>query len=260
MADRHQAPVALLTGAGSGIGRSVALRLADTAGLIVCADVRHDAVEKVAGEIEAAGGRAWAVAADVTAEGEVVQVVKATIERFGRLDVVVNAAGIAQTKPLLEITGQEWDRMFAVNVKGVFLVLREAARVMAGQRRGTIVNVASVSGRNGRPLQAHYAASKAAVINLTRSAALALAQYGVTVNAVCPGVVKTPMWEQIDKEMGTLFGLKPGEAFSQKVSTIPLGRAAMPETIADVVAFLASEQASYITGQAINVCGGIEMD
>ena len=212
------------------------------------------------------------------------------VEHFGHLDILVNNAGVAQTKPMMELTEDDWDRVINVNLRGTFFCLQAVARRMIEQapdelkkartptdifsmeageseqapRRsesyGKIVNLASISGRRGRPLSTHYAASKAAIISVTQSAALALAPYNINVNAVAPGVVPTPMWEAIDQDRAALFGAEPGEAMAAFIRTIPLQRASSPRDIAAAIAFLCSSDADYITGQTLNVDGGYEMD
>lgn len=251
--------VVLVTGAGGDIGRAVAVNFGRRLAAVACIDLHPSELEETKALVENAGGSALALQVDVTDETAVAAAVRQIHQTFGTIDVSVHCHGIVQTKPLLELTGAEWARMFDVNVAGLFHVMREAARVMVAQKRGAIVNIASTSGRGGRPLQAHYAASKAAVINLTRSAALAWAEYGVRVNAVCPGVIDTRMWSQIDGEMADLFGLQPGRARASKLGEVPLGRIGHPEDVAAVVSFLASEEAAYVTGQCLNVCGGLEM-
>ncbi len=195
------------------------------------------------------------------------------VRQLGRIDILVNNAGVAQTKPMLDLTELDWDQVLDVNLRGTFFLVQAAARQMIAQlpeplpaatasagSNGKIVSLSSVSGRRGRALQAHYAASKAAIISLTQSAALALAPYRINANAVCPGIVTTPMWEQIDRDRGRLFGSKPGEAIASFIQTVPLKRAATPDDIAGAVVFFCSSDSDYITGQALNVDGGFEMD
>ncbi len=250
----------MVTGAGRGIGRAIALRLAAEGAHVLVAELDPAAGAETASAIAARGGQARSVAANVAHPEASRAAVAAALETFGRLDVLVNNAGVVRSRPLLEITEADWDRTFGVNARGLFFCLQAAAREMAQRGGGSIINVASIAGRWGRPMLADYAASKAAVISLTQSAALALAPQRVRVNAVCPGVVDTAMWAQIDREWGQAVGAKPGEVLAGRVAAIPLGRLQTPEDVAGLVAFLASEDAASITGQAINVCGGLQLN
>lgn len=242
--------VAIVTGSGQGIGRGIALELAREGADVVVADLNTATTRAVAGEIDALGRRGLPVSVDVAVRSQVEAMVARTLQWMGKLDIMVNNAGIVHVKPFLEITEQEWDQVFAVNVKGVFFGTQAAAREMIKQRDGRIINTASVAGKFGRPMLMAYAASKAAVISITRSAALALAPYQIKVNALCPGVVDTPQWEKSRTDLRA-YG-DEGKA----IPLSPLGRLGQPEDIAKVAAFLASDGAAYMTGQAINVSGG----
>src|SRR5713226_3779303 len=183
------------------------------------------------------------------------------VEAWGRIDALVNNAGREITKPFLEITEADWDAMLTINLRTVFFATQLAARAMiAGGVRGRIVNIASIAGRSGRSDQAPYAVAKAGVISVTRSAALALGSHGITVNAVCPGVVDTAMTRRIHDIRSLMAGISPEESLQRMIARIPLGRLADPDDVARAVAFFCSPQAQYITGQALNVCGGMEMD
>jgi meso-butanediol dehydrogenase/(S,S)-butanediol dehydrogenase/diacetyl reductase len=252
----------LITGAASGIGAGCARRLAAEGARLLLADLDGAGAEKLAAEL----GQT-AVQADVTRRAEIERMLEVAYGRWGRLDVLFNNAGVVQAKPLLDITEEDWDRIMDVNLRAVFFVLQAAARRMVGQAplpgsevRGKLIQTASIAAyRGGLPLTAHYAASKAGVVSLTRTAAQAFAAHRVTSNCVCPGVVDTPMWKQIDAEWTALEGWQPGEAWKRRAAGVPLGR---PETAADVagvVAFLASGDSDYMTGQAINVDGGMVM-
>ncbi len=265
--------VAIVTGSGQGLGKAVALRLAREGADIVVAEYNAETGAQAAEEIRALGRRALAVAVDLSDAAKIPTMVERVVAEFGHIDILINNAGRTQTKGMLDLTPADWDRVVDTNQRGLFFTLQAVARQMIAQLPeeirnadraprsfGKIVNFSSISGRGGRPFSAHYAAAKAAVISITRSAALGLARYNINVNAVAPGVAPTQMWDQIDRERGALFGSKPGEAFANFVETIPLKRPAMPEDVAAAVAFLCSPDSDYITGQCMNVDGGIEMD
>jgi meso-butanediol dehydrogenase/(S,S)-butanediol dehydrogenase/diacetyl reductase len=269
---RLDGQVAIVTGAAQGIGKGVALRLASEGARIVVADRAVELAEGTAAAIRGSGGEALVHPIDLAAIGSLPGLVEATVHGYGRLDILVNVAGILQTRPVLEVTEEDWDRITTVNQKSLVFLIQAAARQMlsqvpaevraanAGSRSyGKIVNFSSISGRRGRPLQVHYAASKAAVISITQSAALAFAPF-INVNAVCPGVVPTAMWEQNDREKSRILGLPPGKSLQDFIERIPLRRAGTPQDMAAAVAFLCSADADCITGQTLNVDGGFEMN
>lgn len=273
MDQRLKDKVAIVTGAGQGIGRGVALRLAREGAHVVIAEYNADTAHSAAEEVRARGVQALAYPLDVSDVAQIQPMVDAVVREFGRIDILVNNAGRVQTKPMLDLTEQDWDRIVDVNQRGLFFCLQAVARQMIAQipeairnsdraprSFGKIVNFSSVAGRSGRPNSTHYAATKSAVISITRSAALALARYNINVNAVCPGMVLTAMWQEIDQANQLMRGLEPGEWIRRSIETVPLKRAAEPEDIAAAVAFLCSPDADYITGQALNVDGGLEMD
>jgi NAD(P)-dependent dehydrogenase (short-subunit alcohol dehydrogenase family) len=290
MQPRLLGKVAIVTGAGQGIGKGIALRLAREGADVVVAEYNPQTAADTSQVIEVMGKRALAYPVDISDVAAVRRMVEDVVSQLGRIDILVNNAGAVQTKPMLELTEQDWDRVIDVNQRGLFFCLQAVAVQMIRQLPeelraaqvpadvfslkptqtdqpapqagsfGKIVNLSSVAGRRGRPLSTHYAASKAAIINITQSAALALAPYRINVNAVCPGIVPTPMWDQIDRDRGQLFGAQPGEAMAAFIQTVPLKRAATPEDVAGAVAFFCSPDSDYITGQALNVDGGYEMD
>ena len=252
--------VAIVTGAGRGIGRAIALELAGLGADIVIADLDRSTAERTAGEVSQTGRRGSAVQADVTRATDRQTMVENALQTFGRIDILVNNAGIYRTAPPLEITEDHWDSVMAVNARAVLFCCQAVLPSMLAAGRGVIVNVASMAGKVAVPTALPYAVSKAAVISLTRSLAAAYAKGGVRVNCVCPGLVDTEMWKQIDREVGIgQLGKQPGEYWQERIATIPLGRAEQPEDVAHVVGFLASSKADYMTGQAINVTGGLIM-
>ena len=249
--------VAIVTGAGQGIGRAVALRLARDGFAIAIVDINTDALDKVKKEIEELGSQALALKADLTKVDEIRKVIERSAE-WGQLTALVNNAGRVLITPFLEISEQEWDSILTLNLKTVFFATQFAAKQMQSGAR--IVNLSSISGRSGRSDQAHYAAAKCAVISLTQSAALAFATQGINVNAVCPGVVDTPMTTGIHEVRAGVLGITPQESLARMVAKIPLGRLETTDDVANVISFLCSPDASYITGQSINVDGGMEMN
>ena len=294
METRLAGRVAIVTGAGQGIGKGVALRLAREGAAVVVAEYNADTAAETGAEIQVAGGQALPYAVDIANVGAVQSMVSDVVAALGRIDILVNNAGVVQTKPMLDLSEADWDRVVDINQRGTFFCLQAVAQQMIRQlpealrsasgladvlshqlskeaaeaattsvlaaSYGKIVNFSSIAGRRGRPLSTHYAATKAAIISITQSAALALAPFRINVNAVCPGIVPTPMWTQIDQDRGRLFGAKEGEAMAAFIQQVPLKRAATPDDLAGVVAFLCSTDADYITGQAINVDGGFEMN
>ncbi|MBI1734691.1 MAG: glucose 1-dehydrogenase [Candidatus Rokubacteria bacterium] len=252
----------LITGAAGGIGAATARRLAREGARLVLSDVDGAAVDKLATEL----GQV-AVAADVTRAADIARLVDEPYRRWGRLDVLFNNAGVVRVQPMLDVTEAEWDRVLNVNLRAAFFVLQAVARRMIDQGpmpgselRGKLIHTASIAGyRGGNHLMTPYSASKAGVISLTRSAAQVLAPHRITSNCVCPGAVDTPMWHQIDREWGKLEGWGEGDAWKRRIRVIPLGRPETADDVAGVVAFLAGPDSDYMTGQAINVDGGLVM-
>jgi meso-butanediol dehydrogenase / (S,S)-butanediol dehydrogenase / diacetyl reductase len=246
--------VAVVTGAASGIGRGIAIVLGREGADLVLTDLDEARASAVAKEV---GG--IALRHDVTSWESCERVVALTLEQKGRLDVLVNNAGVSKSVPFHELDEAEWDRVNDVNAKGVFLTCRAVVPHMMERRSGRIINVSSMVGKEAIPFFVHYCASKFAVIGLTQGLAKELAAYDVTVNAVCPGVVRTPLWEPLLEQLSEHKGISPDEAWQEFLDGIPLGRPQEPEEIGEVVAFLASDRARNMTGQGINVTGGMQM-
>src|SRR5258706_1884670 len=249
--------VAIVTGDAQGIGRAIAKRLSRDGFAVAIVDINADMLDEVKKEIEDQGGQVLALKADLTKLDDIQNIINRSAE-WGQLTVLVNNAGRVIISPFLEITEKEWDTIMTLDLKTVFFAIQFAVKHM--QAGGHIVNLSSISGRSGRSDQAHYAAAKCAVISLTQSAALAFAAQGITVNAVCPGVVDTPMTAGIHEIRAGALGITPEESLARMVARIPLGRLETTDDVAGAVSFLCSSDAAYITGQSLNVCGGMEMN
>jgi 3-oxoacyl-[acyl-carrier protein] reductase len=247
---RFTQQVAVVTGAGGGIGAATARRLADEGAAVVLVD-REEAAEQVASAIDAAGGHASTIAADVADASQVERVIEHVVERHGRLDVLVNNAGITRDNLLFKLTEDDWDQVIDVNLKSVFLCSRAAQRVMVEAKRGAIVSLSSRSALGNRG-QANYSAAKAGIRGLTATMAIELGPFGVRANAVAPGYIATAMTAATARRVG----VDPAEHQQQAAARTPLRRVGQPEEVASVIAFLASDDAAYVTGQTIEINGG----
>lgn len=257
--------IAIVTGGGQGLGEAICRRLAHEGCHVVVADIDAEAATETAAAITEAmrdeGRRAIAVEADVTDEAQVAAMVDRTVEEFGRLDLLVANAGIVIAGEVTEFPAEKWRAVIDVNLHGYFLCAKHAARVMVAQQSGVIVQINSKSGKKGSYKNSAYAASKFGGIGLTQSIALELAEHGVRVNAVCPGnLLDSPLWvDSLYEQYAERLGISEDEVRQHYVEQVPMKRGCTYEDVCDVVVFLASEQAGYMTGQAINVTGGQEM-
>jgi len=254
---RLEGKVAIVTGGAQGIGRAICLRYAKEGAKVVVADLKLEGAQAVADEIHAAGGQAVAVAVDVRDQSQVQKMVDTAVETFGGVDILVNNAGVGKIIPFFETTEQDWDFIFDVNCKGLLWCSQAAARRMIEQGRGgKIINLASQAGRRGEAHVLAYCASKACVISMTQSMALALAPHKINVNAIAPGIVDTPFWEEVDRQFAKILGWEVGEPKRRFSEQIPIGRIEQPEDVAGAAVFLSSSDADYITQQCLNVDGG----
>jgi 3-oxoacyl-[acyl-carrier protein] reductase len=240
LADR----VAIVTGSARGIGREIALKLAEVGATVVISDIAQ--AEAVAEEIRAMPRRSLAVTADVSSSSDVAHLVEATVSQYGQVDILVNNAGIARDQLLMRMSEEDWDAVLNVNLKSVFLCTRAVLRHMVKQHRGRIISLSSIVGIVGNPGQANYAAAKAGIIGLTKTLAKEVGSRGITVNALAPGFIDTQMTRQL-----------PEEQRQELARRIPLGSLGTPRDVAEAVAFLASEEARYITGQVLGIDGGM---
>jgi len=254
---RLDGKVAIVTGAASGMGRAIALRYAREGASVVIADLNEDAARQAAREIAAADGKAVAVAVDVRDQGQVQAMVDTAVREFGGLDILVNNAGVGKIIPFFETTEADWNFIFDINCKGLLWCSQAAAKVMIAQGRGgKIVNLASQAGRRGEALALAYCASKACVISMNQSIALALAEHRINVNAIAPGIVDTPFWDEVDKQFAKILNMEIGEPKRTFIKSIPLGRIEQPDDVTGAAVFLASSESDYITQQCLNVDGG----
>jgi len=242
--ERFKGKKVLITGAGQGVGKKTAAMFAKEGASVFLSDINSNILKDTEAELKESG----------------FDIREAMVKEFGTIDILVNNAGVSLTKNMFELNEKDWDRVLNVNIKGTFFVLKAVAeKMIASGNGGSIVNISSIAGLSGRPLFLAYAASKAAVINITKSAALELAKYKIRVNSIAPGTIDTPMWEEISSSVSKINNLKNEDVKNSQIDKIPLKRLAKPEDISSTILYLCSEDAEYITGQSINVCGGLSI-
>lgn len=251
--------VAIVTGAGRGIGKGIALRLASEGAHVVVTAMHMDHVEEVSRQVKEMNpeDRGFPIEMDVSAENEVEAMVERVVKEFGRIDILVNNAGILAITPAVEISEEEWDRVLDINLKGAFLCSKHVAREMLKRKQGKIINIASNAGKRGDRFLAHYCASKFGMIGLTQVFAKELGPENIHVNAVCPGFIETDMFSVLDEGFGKYLGKTPEENRADFIAAVPLGRMGTPDDVGALIAYLASTDADYIHGQALNLCGGV---
>ena len=256
---RFKDKLVMITGGGNGIGRGIAHRFASEGASVAVCDINETAGKTVVEELKAMGAKASFHRVNVTDTSQIEKGVKEVVELYGVIDVLVNCAGITIPGYVIDFKESDWDKMIAINLRGVIDCSQKVARVMVKQGHGNIISISSESGKTGKKLFAIYAATKFAIVGFTQGLAAEMAPHNVRVNAVCPGIVHTDMWKQLDKDLAKIEGIAEGDALTTRVKNIPLGRLETPEDVAGVVAFLASNDAVYMTGQSINVTGGREV-
>ena len=251
---------ALVTGGAQGLGRAIALAFAREGASVAVADLDERAAEEAASEIRKMSTPSCVICTDIGRPGIAQEVVRRTVDELGRLDILVNNAGTWSVQPLLEITEEDWIRVFDVNVKGLVFCLQAAARHMKQNGGGKIINITSPASRMGLPDYAAYAASKAAVDSITRSAAAALGRHQITVNCVAPGRMDTEMQQNTERLFAALEGTDVKTFVENRTSTLPLRRRTTPEEVAEAILWLASQTADYVTGARLNISGGLELN
>lgn len=249
--------VVIVTGGGGEIGKVIALTLARRGSKGVCiADIDFSLALKTTQKIKKLGYQSFSIKVDVTKTEDVHKMIETTLEKFGGIDILVNSAGVLSMLSVADLRGEEWDKVIDVNLKGIFLCSKTAARIMVEQKWGRIINISSSAAQFGAPGQAVYCASKAGVLGFTRALAVELGKFNITVNAICPNNVNTEMFREVLKARAEKFKIDYNELVQGILSKIPMRRFTQSKDIAGLVAYLASPDAEHITGQAINVCGG----
>jgi NAD(P)-dependent dehydrogenase (short-subunit alcohol dehydrogenase family) len=256
---RFENQIVVITGAANGIGKACAIRFAEEGAKIACLDLAEERNESIATECRELGVDALALKCNVTEKANIDEIVKTIVKKWGRIDILVASAGIYTGTPLADVSKEQWQRAIDINLTGVFLTNQAIAPLLMENKSGSIINISSMAGKTSWPASAEYSASKSGVIGLTRSVAMEMAPFGPTANAVCPGNTLTEMVRDVAEKVGKLDGLTGEEWLKVRASETPMNRLAEPWEIAGVVAFLASEDSRYLTGQAIEVDGGLIM-
>lgn len=259
MNKRFEDKIIIVTAGAQGIGKGIVLRFSQEGAKVIIADIDAEAGKKLAGELERKGREALAIKTDVSDVKEVKNMVNTTVDKFGQIDILVNNAGVNKPAFILDVKEEDWDLMMKVNLKGVFLCCQTVIPHMIKQKKGKIINISSISGKKGGTWLSPYCATKFGVIGFTQSIARELAPHNINVNCVCPGIVFTPLWDKLATVFSRKLNIPADKVKEYYVSRIPLKRPATSEDIANVVSFMCSDEASYMTGQAINVTGGEEM-
>ncbi len=253
--------IALVTGIGTGMGKAIALRYAREGAHVVGAEIDEAAGQQTATEVSAHDRRGMFIKTDMGKVDDIKSLVAKAIETFGQIDILVNNAGVTRSLGFFDVTEEDWDWIHSVNAKGVFFCMQEVAREMAKRNEGRIVNIASIAGKGFRGTSnISYAGSKGAVIAMTRIGASQLAKHNINVNAICPGATRTSLYERVMQQLTEREGITEAEAVARMDASIPLKRSNTPDDIANMAAFLASDEAMNITGQSFNVDGGLMWD
>lgn len=248
--------VALITGAGSGFGAESARQFASMGASVIAVDRQADRGQAIVENLNKIQGNHSFIECDIRSVESSQKLPQEAFQKYGRLDIVVNSAGVCHFNKMTDITGEEWDEVLEIDLRSIHFISVASAELMSTEQGGRIINLSSNSARKGRPLCAHYAAAKAGVINLTESLALTYGSKGITANTVCPAVVITEMWDQNFKDLQKITGKTPEELKENWIKQTPLKRLGTAEDIANLIVFLASDRGAFITGQTINVCGG----
>jgi len=256
--------IALITGAAQGIGRAISIEMAKEGALVVMGDIKENILKEtyerdVAPFYTGKKIKGYCLRLDVTNEKQIENGVDEVLNRIGRIDILVNCAGVLSSYSITELDEREWNRILDINLKGTFLVTKVLLKRMISQKAGRIINIASDSGITGKKYLSHYCASKFGVIGFTQSAAKEVAEYGISVNAICPGPVVTELYHTDRNMQSKIKGIAKDKLISEENKQIPLGRPGQPEEVARLAIFLASDAACYITGESINISGGLEM-
>ncbi|WP_158737255.1 SDR family NAD(P)-dependent oxidoreductase [Alteribacillus sp. YIM 98480] len=251
--------VVLVTGAGKGIGKATALTLGNYGVNVIATDINVGNIKKTSEEIKQLGGQSTFMEMDVSKKKQVDVVVDSVINKFKKIDILVNCAGAITSGFLVNLDEKKWDQIMDINTKGVFLTSQAVAKNMIQQKHGTIVNISSVASKTGEVGNGVYSVSKAAVNMLTQTYALELAPYNINVNAICPGYTDTDIMQDVFEKRGPIEGVTPDKYREMLISNVPLQRMAKPEEIGELIAFIVSDKANYITGATINIAGGKEV-